>query len=315
MTTEAVSLTRPLTERVPIDTLRPGDSPRLGGLNEEHVRILAQTEEPLPPILVHRPTMTVVDGLHRLRACRLRGDRFIEARLLDGRPEAVFLAAVKANVAHGMPLTLIERKAAAERILRTHAHWADRLIAASTGLSAATVGALRERVPEQREEPATRIGRDGKARPLDPAEKRRHASEVIRARPGASLREIAQAAGISPATAHDVRKRLEKGQDPVPDGQRAETEAKKRNGAAVPGTVPLQPRIIMDKLRQDPALRFSDSGRELLRWLSTQVSGAERCGEIADCVPPHAMTMVAELVRSSADCLNSLAAELERRAE
>ncbi|MFC5751251.1 ParB/RepB/Spo0J family partition protein [Actinomadura rugatobispora] len=311
MTTEAVSLTQPLTELIPIDTLRPGDSPRLEGLDEEHVRTLAQIEGPLPPILVHRPTMTVIDGLHRLEACRLRGDRRIEARFLDGRPEAVFVAAVKANIAHGMPLTLIERKAAAERILRTHAHWADRLIAASTGLSTATVGALRERVPER--QPATRIGRDGKARPLDPAERRRHAGEVIRARPGASLREIAQAAGISPATAHDVRKRLEKGEDPVPAGQRAEREEKKRNGVAAPRTVPLQPHILITKLRQDPALRFSDSGRELLRWLGSLVAGAERCTEIADRVPPHAAMMVAEVVRSSAACLNSLAAELERR--
>jgi len=39
---------------VPIESLVIGDSPRLAGINADHVRVLAEMDENLPPILVHR---------------------------------------------------------------------------------------------------------------------------------------------------------------------------------------------------------------------------------------------------------------------
>jgi hypothetical protein len=37
-------------------------SPRQGGENDEHARALAESEERLPPIVVHGPSMRVIDG-------------------------------------------------------------------------------------------------------------------------------------------------------------------------------------------------------------------------------------------------------------
>ena len=58
---------------VDIAALRPADSPRLAGCSEEFVRSLASSGAHLSPIVVHRATMRVVDGSHRLKAAVLRG--------------------------------------------------------------------------------------------------------------------------------------------------------------------------------------------------------------------------------------------------
>ncbi|MGH3170772.1 MAG: ParB N-terminal domain-containing protein [Trebonia sp.] len=65
--------------RVPIAELAVAGSPRRSGENREHARLMAESGNPLPPILVHGPTMRVIDGAHRLRAAKLRGEREIEA--------------------------------------------------------------------------------------------------------------------------------------------------------------------------------------------------------------------------------------------
>ena len=41
----------------PVLSLRPADSPRLNGEDKAHIARLAETETPLPPILVDRRTM------------------------------------------------------------------------------------------------------------------------------------------------------------------------------------------------------------------------------------------------------------------
>jgi len=66
-------------ERVAVDLLVSSDSPRLVGESVDHIRMLAESGTDLPPILVHRPTMRVIDGMHRLRATTLRGERELRA--------------------------------------------------------------------------------------------------------------------------------------------------------------------------------------------------------------------------------------------
>ncbi|MEV0372122.1 hypothetical protein AB0I10_20205 [Streptomyces sp. NPDC050636] len=68
------------TAMVPIIALRPADSPRTAGESSDHVRKLAELTTPLPPIVVHRPTMRVVDGMHRVRAAVLRGEEYVAPR-------------------------------------------------------------------------------------------------------------------------------------------------------------------------------------------------------------------------------------------
>jgi hypothetical protein len=60
---------------VEIARLVRGPMVRVEGENHAHARLLAWTPQPLPPILVHRSTMMVIDGMHRLLAAQLRGTR------------------------------------------------------------------------------------------------------------------------------------------------------------------------------------------------------------------------------------------------
>lgn len=97
---------------VPIGSLLPANSPRSQGEDDEHIQRLAENEADLPPILVQQGTMRVIDGMHRLRAAILNGRRSIDVEFFDGSDEEAFIRAVEQNVAHGLPLTLADRKAA-----------------------------------------------------------------------------------------------------------------------------------------------------------------------------------------------------------
>ncbi|MER6222661.1 ParB/RepB/Spo0J family partition protein, partial [Streptomyces sp900105755] len=128
---------------VPIEALKPSDSPRGLRQDEDHVRKLAESGRDFEPILVHRPTMRVIDGMHRLSAMALRGHREMAVRFFDGSEADAYVLSVQLNVRHGLPLTRAERRLAASRILLSHPHWSDRAIAERTGLSDKTVGKLR----------------------------------------------------------------------------------------------------------------------------------------------------------------------------
>jgi hypothetical protein len=65
---------------VAIGSLRGADSPRLSGESLRHTRLLAHSDALLPPIIVHRETMRVIDGMHRVRAALLRGEQEIQVR-------------------------------------------------------------------------------------------------------------------------------------------------------------------------------------------------------------------------------------------
>jgi hypothetical protein len=199
---------------VPVSSLRPGQSPRLEGEDKAHIARLAQSEAALPPILVSRRGMRVIDGAHRLIAASLNGQKAIDVEFFDGTEADAFLRAVEANVTHGLPLSQADRRAAAARIITSHPRMSDRAIADSAGLAARTVAAIRRRSAGAVPQPETRVGMDGRVRPLSCAEGRRRAAELMAEHPRASLREVARGAGISPATARDVRKRVERGAAP-----------------------------------------------------------------------------------------------------
>ena len=87
---------------VPVLTLRPADSPRLNGEDKAHISRLAETETPLPPILVDRRSMRVIDGMHRLMAASLQARQTIDVIFFDGSEADVFLRAfmLDATLAH-----------------------------------------------------------------------------------------------------------------------------------------------------------------------------------------------------------------------
>ncbi|MEV4315379.1 ParB N-terminal domain-containing protein [Actinocrispum sp. NPDC049592] len=297
--------------RVAIRALRVAGSPRMAGENLEHVRTLADTPDELPPIIVHRPTMRVIDGVHRLRAAKLRNQQDIAVRFFDGDEADCFVLAVRANVSHGLPLSLAERKAAATSIVASHPHWSDRLIASVTGLSAKTIGEVRRTVKAP--QPDRRIGQDGRVRPINSLEKRRLASNLMRADPNLSLRQVAKAAGISPETARAVRARLQRGEDPAVR-QRVGTRKneEKRQPKPQPPT-PLPDRsTVLRYLRTDPTLRFTDTGRTLLRLLDVHSMPNERWATMVRNVPPHCRETIAQAALECARVWRTVAEQLER---
>jgi hypothetical protein len=298
-----------MSEMVPIAALLPADSPRLVGENAAHVRLLARSGATLPPILVDRASRRVVDGMHRLGAARMRGRTTIAVQYFDGGPADAFIAAVRANVTHGLPLSRHDREAAVARIVATHPHWSDRAIAAVTGLAATTVAGIRRRSGGPVQQPAARIGRDGRVRPVNAAPGRRRAGQVLAERPEASLREVARLAGVSPATVRDVRDRVRRGEDPA-----LRRCGPRPTAADGPRPEPGCPVTLRD-LTADPSLRYAESGRALLRWLHARaVRPAEWRAHVAP-TPPHCAYLVARLARDLAREWLEFADQLERRVE
>jgi ParB-like chromosome segregation protein Spo0J len=268
---------------VPVSALRAGHSPRQGGEDLEHIRVLAGTPGELPPIIVRRTDMRVVDGMHRLRAAHLRGETSIAVRFFDGTDDDAFVLAVRTNVTHGLPLSLTDRKTAAERIVTSHPHWSDRMIAGVSGLSAATIARIRKAHPELAAD--ARVGHDGKVRPVNSIERRRAARTILLAEPTLSLREVARRAGISPETARSVRRRLP--HDATPPQQ-----------------------DLVPQLRSDPTLRFSESGRTLLRLLEVRAVSPEKWAAIAANMPAHWRDTVARMAFECAEAWQGFAQDL-----
>jgi ParB-like chromosome segregation protein Spo0J len=308
---------------VPIALLRDADSPRLNGESPEHIHALAEADANLPPILVHRATMRVIDGMHRLQATILSGKKEIKVQFFDGAEADAFVAGVLANIAHGLPLSPADREAAAARILRTHPQWSDRAIAEVAGLASTTVAKIRSRSAHAQRD--FRIGRDGRSRPVNGASGRRLAGRLFDEHPEASIREIAEMAGISPATAKDVRDRMKRGEDPVPAKLAL---AEQKNAATTRGAVPkatntrwirghnpaLDPSLILQKLQRDPALRLNDGGRQLLRWLNARSMNAGERKGFAERIPAHCVPLIAELALGLAEEWAQFAKDLKERA-
>ncbi|MFE3499022.1 ParB/RepB/Spo0J family partition protein [Kitasatospora sp. NPDC059160] len=204
---------------MPLSVLRPGVALRGRGLDPEHVGFLASLDEALPPVLVRRADLRVIDGMHRVEAARQRGRAFIDVEFFDGTAHEAFLLAVEANARHGLPLSPADRRAAVERILVTHPQLSDRAIARLSGLGAKAVASARRRAtaasPQLHTQPAARIGLDGRTRALDATQGRLRAADLMAEDPQASLRTVARLAGISPGTVADVRRRLGNGEGPV----------------------------------------------------------------------------------------------------
>ncbi|MEU9331662.1 streptomycin biosynthesis protein [Streptomyces sp. NPDC048290] len=273
--------------------------------------------------------MRVIDGLHRLRAAQLRGHSSIAVTFYDGTEADAFVLAVESNVRHGLPLSLPDRKRAAARIIATHPQWSDRKIASVTGIAPGTVADLRRTTQTGTAgENIPRIGRDGRVRPVDIAEGRRRAGQLISENPDLSLRQIARAAGISPETARDVRNRLSRGEEPLlpprPRGVRARPreeilkvvpqtgygEQPRHDPAAVSAFA--EGLSAVNRLKADPALRLNETGRQLLRLLSVHMLPPDEWEGIIDTVPPYWSGTVAHLARECAHIWEEVAARVEQ---
>lgn len=287
--------------------------------------MLAAALGELPPIIVHRSTMRVIDGTHRLRAAELRGQQTIAVKFFDGSDIDAFVLAVKSNTAHGLPLSLADRKRAAERIITSHPRWSDRMIASVAGISAKTISGLRTVVGYDSAQVPARMGKDGRVRSVDGTAGRQLAYELITRDPSLSLRQIAQASGISPETARDVRNRLHRGEGPLPRGRTKSVTVSKtgetadRRLALIGTVIPRRPTaeppaVFVERLKADPTLRFNQNGRYLLRLLNIHTIRTEDWNTIVDSVPPHCREIVAQLARECAEFWTEFAARVERNA-
>ncbi|MFF2385737.1 transcriptional regulator [Streptomyces sp. NPDC058108] len=305
----------PPVDHVCVARLVVGDSPRLAGEDPVHVQILAEVEDSLPPLVVHRTTMRVIDGIARLRAAMHRGRTTVAVRFFDGTEQEAALLAVALNITHGRPLTLEDRIAAASRIFVSHPHWSDRAVATLAGLSATKVAALRRDGAGARG--GRRVGRDGRARPVDAAAGRERARLLLERNPGASMRQIAREAGISAATVADVRDRMRRGESAVPagcsGGIRERTTAPQRIVSVVPERQPREADELvraLHGLQRDPSLRQSEGGRSLLRMLSVCAVFARDRESIAAALPLHCRPLLGELLLDCAQICQNFAVEL-----
>lgn len=310
---------------MPVRSVHVHHTVRVAGVNQEHVAALAEAPDELPPIVVHRESMRVVDGVHRLWAARARGDTDIRAVFVDGDETATFVLAMQLNARHGLPLSHGDRAAAVDRLLSSCPQWSDRRIGAVVGVAHTTVARRRRPTGGAHQ---SGIGRDGRARPRDPGAGRRRVARMLEERPEASAREIARSVGVSPTTVLDVRRRAAQrlgtdstsprpaavtGQDrqvPASSSAGRPRTADGRSGEAPPGTQP-DPVQTLEALRADPSLRYSTAGRTLLGLLSLTM-GLRRSRQLASVIPPHSRAALAGLARDSAQQWLRMAAELER---
>ncbi|MFD5336596.1 hypothetical protein [Streptomyces hawaiiensis] len=326
------TLLRAPVEIVPLEALRITGSPRRTVEDPAHSRKLADTGAGLPPLFVHRPSMTVIDGIHRLRAAQMRGRPTIAVRFFDGSAEDGRLLAVALNVTHGLPLTLGERTAAAERILASRPHWSDRFVAEIAGVSSGKAAEIRRRLLGAPAPDAKRVGRDGRARAVDPKRGRELAAALLRQHPGASLRHIAKQAGVSPTTVAAVRDRIGRGDDVTVASGPARGVGTASAGTGVssaeirptPPPAEIRPTSppadagqpadageIHRLLRRDPSLRFNEAGRTVLRLLDAGAAVTRDKDAIVASVPPHCMSAVAQLAEAYAKSWQLFATEIQ----
>jgi hypothetical protein len=272
---------------------------RADGIDEAHTRQLTEILDSLPPIVVERIGMRVIDGSHRVAAAARSGRRTIRARLIDGSDLELLEFSLRANTSHGLPLSLADRKEAALRVLALRPDYSDRRVGALVGISARTVARLRTSssapLPQSNvtggAASSARTGRDGRVRPLSAEAGKARARALFESRPEITLREVAQEAGISLGTAHSVRSALLRQARATQDGIPP--------GPAAIGSLSSDPHQELVRLLRDPALSRSQAGREALARLRGLVVDRQDADRFVEGIPPHQLETTVRLVRQA----------------
>ncbi len=290
--------------RVELSTLSSGPSPRDHRLCEQHVAVLSEARGNWPPILVRSRDRVIVDGHHRVAAAGRLGLQTISAVLFEGSDDEAYVQAVKQNISHGLALSVSERVTAALGFLCRHPDWSDRRISTICGLSPSTVGNVRSRAAHQGRDltraqaarPDTRLGADGRRRPVDRGAQRAHIAHLVMADPSASLRSIARLIGASPETVRAVR-----------------SELQARLGA---GTVDLPPRQEQHATTAEiaPAFVSTRSGRDFVDWFTKTRITPEDGRYYGPEIPLNRIYEVADEARRRAKQWAEFADFVERRA-
>lgn len=311
---------------VAIAELTLGESPRSAGIDEGHARLLADSDSRLPPLLVHRPSMRVLDGAHRLRAATLRGDDTIQVRFMESDEADAFVAAVEANVRHGLPLSLTDRRSAARRILESHRHWSDRAIASVVGLSPTTVARVRNESTAQNGQSThlkrseVRRGRDGRVRPVSSADGRLTAARLLEEDPGAPLQDVADRAGISVRGVRDVRRRLHQGQPVVvtpsrrsPASRSPEVHANEQNWPDATAREHGSLRNVLRRLKADRRLMSSRELRLVIQWVEVAHLDDDQLRVMVEQIPQQGLFEAKVLCEAATTQLSTLTSALTER--
>jgi hypothetical protein len=127
---------------LPLAQLRADDDfqPRSGGLSEAHVRVCCESDPASWPPLLVTPNEAggydLIDGFHRFEAANRLGLQALPCRI---DPAADYFTAVAANITHGLPLSLADRKAAAVWLAEQEPDLSYRELGRRVGLSDKTV--------------------------------------------------------------------------------------------------------------------------------------------------------------------------------
>lgn len=115
----------------------------------ETVERYAAIFDQLPAVTVQAGTLVLIDGLHREHAAPLAGRDHIRVIEREVPDDLLWVEAFRANVTHGRALTMTERRAMAERILRAYPQreeWPDTAIARLVMMERHAIARLREKL-------------------------------------------------------------------------------------------------------------------------------------------------------------------------
>lgn len=295
---------------VRLDRLGSGPNVRRERIDLGHVSRLTERGG-WPPILVREVNgkLQVIDGHHRKAAAgRLKWEE-IEAEVIHCSDAEALERAVAANLSHGLPLSIPERKTAALRMIR-ETDWSDARIATACGL-------LRTRVAQVRVQHGgsrrlnSREGADGRHRPTPEVaeENRQRAAEMAQANPEIPTRKLAQATGVSVGTAHKVKA------DPERHLHAVQAPEPPSGIPDAPTVGDLLPTIPEDWTQHDAAGRTNET-RDFFRWLNGWVRPSrfdKKAKAMAATCPPDAAEEVARGARWMAQRLQAFATEVEKR--
>ncbi|MGA3220833.1 MAG: ParB N-terminal domain-containing protein [Acidimicrobiales bacterium] len=277
--------------------LSVGYSPRQPTVDDDHVTLLGEVIDRLPPIVVDERTMTVIDGVHRLEAARRAGRAEIRALLFSGDGTEALVIAIQANVRHGKPLSRAERQAAACALLRRSPDRSDRWVGEICGLSHSTVARLRQAAEIADRD--VRTGRDGRRRPVDPSPGHTAVAKALGAGPATSIRQAAEIAGVAASTA-----------------QRVAAGLRERPKSSPGGALPLAPGPAPGPQEpgEDPVPRSSPGRAETASWLERTAVGPKDFGTYLEDIPLGRVYEVADECRQRARTWSEMADALEKLA-
>ena len=257
----------------------------------------------VPPIIVHRLTMQIIDGERRVTAALLRHQDTIAVQFFVGTADESFVLAVVANnTTHGLPLSRQDRKAAAERILGMYPDWSDRMVASTVGLSHPTVAVIRRKLSTGKNFQLTsRRGRDGKLRPAIPSMRGRATRNPLPANHDAAAQEGDRHTDGRADLAREVQPRVAPSVEPLsPSTCEAVSDSRVARGY-----------VALKRLWADPALH-TDNGRALIKLLWSSLRLVSTALALSAGAPEHCLDHVADAEFAIGDAWTHLAHDLQK---